>query len=77
MSCGTTDPDPTDSTYLTDFAYLLRDPDGTVRVKHDRHVFGIFPEPLWADALEGEGFHVAVHTDPWGARVFSGNRRAS
>ena len=72
----TTDPDPTDSTYLTDFAYLLRDPDGTVRVKHDRHVFGIFPESLWTDALEGAGFQVAVHTDPWGARVFSGTKRA-
>ena len=72
----TTDPDPADSTYLTDFAYLLRGPDGEVRVEHDRHVFGIFPESLWTDALEGAGFQVAVHTDPWGARVFSGTKRA-
>ena len=73
----TTDPDPSDSTYITDFAYLLRDPDGTVRVEHDRHVFGIFPESLWTAALQDAGFDVTVQTDPWGARVFSGMNRAA
>ena len=72
----TTDPDPSDSTYVTDFAYLLRDSDGSVRVEHDRHVFGIFPESLWTDALESAGFEVTVQTDPWGARVFAGTKRA-
>ena len=72
----TTDPDPSDSTYITDFAYLLRDSDGTVRVEHDRHIFGIFPDSLWTDALEDAGFEVAAHTDPWGTRVFSGTKRA-
>ncbi len=73
----TTDPDPADSTYVTDFAYLLRDPDGTVRVEHDRHVFGLFPDSLWADALESVGFQVTAHTDPWGTRVFSGTKQPS
>ena len=72
----TTDPEPADSTYVTDFAYLLREPDGTVRVEHDRHVFGIFPESLWTHALEEAGFRVTVHTDPWGSRVFSGTKLA-
>ena len=72
----TTDPDPSDSTYLADFAYLLRDSDGTARVEHDRHVLGIFSESLWTDALEGAGFHVAAHTGPW-ARTFSGTKRAN
>ncbi len=73
----TTDPDPADSTYVTDFAYLLRDADGTVRVEHDRHVFGIFPESLWTAALHDAGFDVTVQTDPWGARVFSGTNSAA
>ena len=72
----TTDPDPSDSTYVTDFAYLLRDPDGTVRVEHDRHVFGLFPDSLWTDALESVGFQITAHTDPWGTRVFCGPKRA-
>ena len=72
-----TDPDPSDSTYLTDFAYLLRESDGTVSVEHDRHVLGIFSESLWIDALEEAGFHITVHTDPWGARVFSGTKGAN
>jgi SAM-dependent methyltransferase len=33
----TWDPDPTDTTYVADYAYLLRTRDGAVRVEHDRH----------------------------------------
>ncbi|MCY3801061.1 MAG: class I SAM-dependent methyltransferase [Chloroflexi bacterium] len=72
----TTDPDPSDSTYLADFAYLLRYSDGTVHVEHDRHVLGIFSESLWIDALGGAGFHVEACTDPWGTTTFSGTKRA-
>ena len=38
----TWDPDPDDSTYLVDYAYLLRSPDGTTRAEHDQHVEGLF-----------------------------------
>jgi|GEM_PF-1329427 len=34
------DPDPSDSTIITEFAILLREQDGTVEVHHDRHVEG-------------------------------------
>ena len=71
------DPDPSDTTYLADFAYMLRESDGTVLVEHDRHVLGIFPESLWISALDGAGFDVTVHTDPWDTRVFSGTKRAT
>ena len=70
-----TDPDPTDSTYLADFAYLLRHTDGTVSVEHDRHVLGIFPESVWVSSLHDAGFDVNVMTCPWGRRVFAGARR--
>jgi SAM-dependent methyltransferase len=52
----TWDPDPTDTTYLMDFAYLLRDPDGTVRAEHDRHVCGLFPRADWLRLLGEVGF---------------------
>ncbi len=71
----TTDPDPGDTTYLVDFAYLLRDPDGSVEVEYDRHVLGLFPEAVWSDALRNVGFEPTVWTDPWGTRVFSGTKR--
>jgi SAM-dependent methyltransferase len=50
------DPDPDDDTYVSDFAYLLRDPDGSVRVEHDRHVCGAFRRDVWLTLLEEVGF---------------------
>src|SRR5260370_7819917 len=37
------DPDPTDSTYVVDFAILLRNQEGDARVLHDRHAQCLFP----------------------------------
>jgi SAM-dependent methyltransferase len=50
------DPDPDDDTYVTDYAYLLRDRDGGVRVEHDRHVCGAFRRAVWLGLLEEVGF---------------------
>lgn len=50
------DPDPSDETYLVDFAMLLRDEDGTVRVEHDRHRCGVFARATWLELLEDVGF---------------------
>ena len=52
----TWDPDPTDSTYTTDYAYLLRTADGNVRVEHDRHIGGLFPRADWLRLLRDVGF---------------------
>lgn len=50
------DPDPDDTTYVVDYAYLLRDERGTTRVEHDRHVEGLFSRELWLDLLTTAGF---------------------
>lgn len=50
------DPDPADTTVIADFAYLLRDADGSVRVVHDRHEFGLFPRGDWIEMLEEAEF---------------------
>jgi SAM-dependent methyltransferase len=52
----TRDPDPSDTTYIVDYAYLLRESDGTVRVEHDRHVEGLFPRGTWLQLLSEAGF---------------------
>jgi SAM-dependent methyltransferase len=60
----TWDPDPTDSTYLVDFAYLLREDRG-VRVMHDRHVCGVFERSTWLRLLEEIGFDAETRKAPW------------
>lgn len=52
----TWDPDPTDDTYTVDYAYMLRERDGSVRVEHDRHVEGLFPRDVWMNVLREVGF---------------------
>jgi SAM-dependent methyltransferase len=52
----TWDPDPADTTYLVDYAYLLRTPDGAMRVEHDRHVEGLFAHADWLRLLSTAGF---------------------
>ncbi len=55
----TRDPDPNDTTIVTDFAYILSDAAG-VRVEYDHHVRGLFPRAVWLALLARQGFLVAV-----------------
>ena len=66
----TFDPDPSDTTYTVDFAYLLREGNGPVRVEHDQHVFGLFMKEVWLQLLRDAGFNPAVVADPWDRLVF-------
>jgi SAM-dependent methyltransferase len=50
------DPDPDDTWYVDDFAYLLREADGSVRTVADRHRLGVFPTATWLDLFEEAGF---------------------
>ena len=60
------DPDPDDATYVVDYALLLKEPDGSVRVRHDRHLEGLFATDTWVDLLRRAGFrpHVLSHRHP-------------
>ena len=51
-----TDPDPADTTTTTEYAFLLRSPDGSVQVAHDTHVLGLFPRETWLRVLGEAGF---------------------
>jgi SAM-dependent methyltransferase len=52
----TWDPDPEDDTYVAEYAYLLREADGRVRVERDRHLCGLFARDRWLGLLEEAGF---------------------
>jgi hypothetical protein len=58
----TWDPDPADTSYVVDYAYLLRDADGAVRVEWDRHVEGLFSRRDWLRFLTEAGFAATVVT---------------
>lgn len=56
----TWDPDPSDTTVVTDFAYLVRDADGSVRAIHDRHVTGLFPRATWLSLAQAASFDARI-----------------
>ena len=64
------DPDPTDDTYVVDYAFLLRDATGVVQVLHDRHVEGLFPRSSWLGWFEEAGLTVESSIDRWNREVF-------
>jgi SAM-dependent methyltransferase len=76
----TWDPDPHDSTYIVDFAYLLREGDGNVRSQHDRHICGIFGREDWIRIISEVGFHARAlpfehsEIEPGSCEVFLGVR---
>ena len=50
------DPDPSDTTITTDYAFLLRSADGSVEVVHDRHITALFRREEWLGLLAEVGF---------------------
>ncbi|HVF39994.1 MAG TPA: class I SAM-dependent methyltransferase [Gemmatimonadaceae bacterium] len=52
----TIDPDPLDTTYIVDYAIMIRGRDGSVRLEHDRHIEGLFSRADWLGWLSDAGF---------------------
>jgi SAM-dependent methyltransferase len=69
------------TTYVVDFAYLLRERED-VRAQHDRHICGLFPRETWIRGLETAGFEVDVvepdYSEPTSAGqvLFAARRRS-
>jgi trans-aconitate methyltransferase len=57
------DPDPTDTSTLTEYAFLLRDADGLVRTLHETHRLGLFGRDDWLRQLSAAGFEPTVVTE--------------
>jgi hypothetical protein len=74
------DPDPSDTTYTVDYAYLLRADDGSIRVERDRHLEGLFSRADWLRWLEEAGFRaervVFAHSElePGSYELFLGRK---
>ncbi len=56
----TYDPDPTDCTYIMDFAYLLKEGKQEVQCYYDRHVMGLFAQETWLRLLEAADFWPSI-----------------
>jgi len=68
-------PDEASSTFVTDFAFLLRDRDGAVRVEHDTHTLGLFARDAWPELLVEAGFELRLNRrEPYGREIFVGAR---
>ena len=48
--------EPGATTVTTDYAFLVRAPDGSVEVAHDTHVLGLFSRETWLRVLAEAGF---------------------
>jgi SAM-dependent methyltransferase len=54
------DPDPGDTWTVTQYAFLLREPGGEVRVVHETHRLGLFGRGTWLRLLGEAGFRAAA-----------------
>lgn len=68
------DPDPNDTTYLVDYAFLLRDSSGDCRAVHDRHVEGLFSRADWLTAFAHAGLDAVSQIDAFGRDIFIARR---
>ncbi len=70
----TWDPDPGDDTCEVAYAFLFREPDGTLHADNDRHRVGLFPRAAWFEWLQTAGFTPAARVDRWRRDVFLGRK---
>lgn len=68
----TFDPDPEDSTYQVEFAILLRETDGSIRLVQDRHTLGLFPRETWLKLMRQNGLRTEIIIDPYQREIFVG-----
>jgi hypothetical protein len=68
----THEPAPGETTHWVDYAYMLREGDGPVRVLHDRHQHGLFFRGDWLRLMAEVGFQARVVTDSYDRELFVG-----
>ena len=54
------DPNPDDTWTLTEYAFVLRDADGSVQVVHETHRCGLFSRAVWLKLVAEAGFESSV-----------------
>ncbi len=66
----TYDPDESDTTCITEYAYMLREGSQPAQVEHDVHICGLFPRADWLTLLGEVGFQANIIRDDEGRDVF-------
>lgn len=66
----TYDPNEHDSTYITEYVYLLREGNQSAHVEHDVHTCGLFPRADWLRLLTEVGFQPEVIQDSFERELF-------
>jgi SAM-dependent methyltransferase len=64
------DPDPTDTTTVEIYVYMLRTGRQLVIVESEQHICGLFPRADWLRLLQEVGFAATLVQDPFGRDVF-------
>jgi SAM-dependent methyltransferase len=64
------DPDETDTQYITEYVYLLREGAGPSVVEHDVHILGLFPRADWLRLLADIGFQTDIVRDNYDRDLF-------
>ena len=79
-TCWTHPADPATGTFRTDYAFLLREADGSVRVVHDHHLLGLHDRETWMAVCRDAGLvperRVLPLDEPEGCEVFLCERPA-
>ena len=57
------DPDPDDTWTVTEYVFLLREADGSVRVVHETHRTGLFGREVWLRLIAEAGFEASTVTE--------------
>ena len=77
----TFDPDPTDTTSITDYAYVYREGTAPPLCETDRHVVGLFSRTVWLRLLDEVGFDAMIRplvhseVEPGSVEVFVAVKR--
>ncbi|HXS25174.1 MAG TPA: hypothetical protein VN719_13135 [Gemmatimonadales bacterium] len=57
-----------------DYAFLLRESDGSVTLVHDRHEEGLFSRAQWLEWFRGAGLPAKSAMDRWEREIFIATR---
>ncbi|MGH8015194.1 MAG: class I SAM-dependent DNA methyltransferase [Candidatus Zixiibacteriota bacterium] len=50
------DPEPSDTSYLSDMVYMVKDDSGQMSCVYDRHILGLFGQSKWLELIKEVGF---------------------
>jgi SAM-dependent methyltransferase len=70
----TYDPDENDTTYTTEYVFLLREGNGSVHMEYEQHICGLFPRAEWLRLLGEAGFEPEIVRDEYERDIFVARR---